>query len=506
MGRRSVAAIVAFAIVLCACGSDPASPEPTLTPEASVPIPAATASVAASLDPGKRLRVSTIDRLPEAVVQIEADVRYRDPDQGWVEGTGYGSGFIIDPSGIVLTNHHVVGELDTVTVFVGPDRIEHEGRVIATAECSDLAVVKLEDDGFAWLDWHEGPIGVGLPVYAAGFPRGDPVFTLTGGIVSRATGVISEQWAWVLHSIEHDANILGGSSGGPVVTKDARVLAINYAGNDEERRSIAISREEVMPVLPDLLAGRSVASLGIDGVALVSESDLVPDARSGVWVKSVRSGSPAEEAGLLPGDVLTELDGVALDDGTMAGFCGVLRDREPDDVLPVMVYRPDDEASMSAEFNGSPIEPPFAFARNIGGTDASDPDAPPPNLERVSDDDFQISFDIPESWQDVVDRPWSFNENEVGPGVVASTDAPAYLDGWDTAGVYVGFSDTLDETTTVDAVLDAYRARFRECTLEGRSSVRTRRLRGRIRPVDDLWRDAISILFPSRRLLRTVHG
>jgi serine protease Do len=228
------------------------------------------------VSPSDSLLVGTIARLPEAVVQIEADTRFRDPVDGWVEGRGFGSGFIIDPSGIVLTNHHVVDELDTVTAFVGPDRIEHQGQVVATAECSDLAVVQLEGDGFAWLDWHEGPIEPGLPVYAAGFPRGDPVFTLTGGIVSRATGVISEDWAWVQHSIEHDANILGGSSGGPVVTNDARVIAINYAAYDAERRSIAISREEVLPVLPDLLAGRPVASLGIDGTAMRSSRTSCP--------------------------------------------------------------------------------------------------------------------------------------------------------------------------------------------------------------------------------------
>jgi serine protease Do len=275
--------------------------------------------------------------------------------------------------------------------------------------------------------------------------------------------VISEDWAWVQHSIEHDANILGGSSGGPVVTNDARVIAINYAAYDAERRSIAISREEVLPVLPDLLAGRPVASLGIDGTAIVP--DELP---SGVWVKSVRAGSAAEEAAILPGDLLTELGGVSLDGGTMQGYCQVLRDREADDVIPVAVYRPDDEAFMAAEMNGAPVEPPFAFARDVGGADASNKDVRP--FVPVSDGDAELFFDVPEDWQDVVDRPWSFNGSEVGPGVVASTDAAAYLDGWETAGVFVAASDTVSETTTVDGVLDVYRSRFDECSLEGRSS------------------------------------
>jgi serine protease Do len=201
MGRRSVAAILAVSLAFSACGGDTASTPPSSVPTPTAtdqPGPTASSAAAPSATPGADLLVSSIPDLPGAVVQIARDARYRDPVEGWREGIVHGSGFIIDPTGIILTNHHVVSEADTVTAFVGEDRTEYQGRVVSVAECSDLAVVQLEGGGaFPWLDWFDGTIETGVDVFAAGFPRGDPVYTLTGGIISRLEGVISEQWAWV---------------------------------------------------------------------------------------------------------------------------------------------------------------------------------------------------------------------------------------------------------------------------------------------------------------------
>jgi serine protease Do len=435
--------------------------------QTSSPTTATTAPAGSSSTPdaGSAVtRVDTIEELPEAVIQIETSERYRDPEDGWIEGGSHGSGFIIDSSGVALTNHHVVGASDSVKVWVGSDRTEYQANVVAVSECSDLAVLELVGgDGFAWLDWHGGKIQPGLEVYAAGFPLGHAEYTLTGGIVSRAHGVISEQWAWVLKSIEHDANILGGSSGGPVVTHDLRAVAVNYATNDEERRSFAISRDEVLPILPELRAGRSVASLGIHGEALEV------DDQAGVWVKAVESDSPAANAGILPGDLVTELGGQTLAaNGTMKEYCDVLRMSAPGDSLPFAIFRADDEETLTGAINGEPVQPGFAFATAIGGQDPPDPaDAAPPTYVEISDAHGEIKFEVPDPWQDIVGRPWTLDGTEVGPGVVASIDSSAFLDGWDTAGVFVGASDTLGESMTADGVLDAYR--FESCTPAGRS-------------------------------------
>jgi serine protease Do len=89
----------------------------------------------------------------------------------------------------------------------------------------------------------------------------------------------------------------------------------------------------------------------------------------------------------------------------------------------------------------------------------------------VSDESGQIAFEVPEAWTDDSDLPWSFGGQQVGPGVVVSTDGQAFKDGWKTPGVYVAASPTIAATRSADEILDAERAKFeRSCTLVGRES------------------------------------
>jgi serine protease Do len=469
----SMVSIVALVAACVMSEGEPPSP-PATDPEPTVgsaPAPSATHAGTA---------LDSIDGLIDAVVHIEVAERYRHPEVGWVDGSS-GSGFIIDPSGIALTNHHVVGEADTVTVWLGEDRTEFQADVVAVSECSDLAVIELSGgDRFAWIDWYDGPIDVGLPIYAAGFPLGEPEFTLTGGIVSRARGVIAEDWAAVQKSFEHDANILGGSSGGPVITAEGRVVGVNYATSDESRRSIGISRDEILPILDTLRAGRPVTALGIDGTAVTSDDE------NGIWVQAVRADSPAAKAGLQAGDIITELDGQALaQDATMAEYCDVLRDHEPDDRLTFTIDRPDSGEQLSAEFNGSPLEPGFAFATTVAGDELSDAAVPDfITYQSAFDDDLQVTFEAPPDWQAVEDHAWRFGGQEVGSGVLATTDVDAFRGGWVTPGVYVGASHTLGAATSVEAILDADRPTFlKSCTLAGRETFQ----RGGFEGAYDLW-------------------
>jgi serine protease Do len=66
---------------------------------------------------------------------------------------------------------------------------------LGVSECSDLALIDIEGDGFPYLDWHEGAINVGFEVYAAGFPLAEPQFTLTRGIVSKEEAGGETYWA-----------------------------------------------------------------------------------------------------------------------------------------------------------------------------------------------------------------------------------------------------------------------------------------------------------------------
>jgi serine protease Do len=425
----------------------------TPAPASPSPSPSATASTAL----GKTLAA--------AVVQIEARGTFRWPFAGREEETGRGSGFIVDPSGIIVTNNHVVTGADSVTVWVGPDRSEHDATVLGASECSDLAVVRIGGGPHPALDWYEGEIQPGLPIFAAGFPLGDPEFTMTGGIVSRAHGYIDESWASVDNSIEHDATINPGSSGGPVVTAGGQVVAVNYAGDDSTRQSFAISREEALPILQALRRGERVTSIGINGTAIGPNDYGLPE---GIWVSSVAADSPAGKAGILPGDSVTELDGKPTTDGTMTAYCDVLRGSGEEDTVPFTVFREDSREALVGELNGTALDPGFAFADELG-------EGTPEDLTALgfveADTATSLAFEVPEAWDDTLDQPWMMVGREVGDGVVVSSDVGAFKDGWRTPGVFVATAGALGQVLDVDDVLDGERSRFENtCEYASRDS------------------------------------
>ena len=176
--------------------------------------------------------VSSLQDVRQAVVQIEAQGTFVDPEVGLqVTSAGRGSGFIVDPSGIAVTNNHVVTGAALLKVWVGGESEPRNARVLGVSECSDLAVIDIEGDNHPYLEWFEGPIDVGLEIYSAGFPLGDPEFTLTKGIVSKANTSGETDWASLSSVLEHDATINPGNSGGPLVDGSGKIVGVNYAAS-----------------------------------------------------------------------------------------------------------------------------------------------------------------------------------------------------------------------------------------------------------------------------------
>ena len=252
-------AVLLLAALACGPGGDD---EPTATPEQEEPPPTEapatevpevedtpTTAVEEEITSGA---VSDLDQLESAVIQIEAEGSFVDPEEGLLlNQAGYGSGFIIDESGLAVTNNHVVTGAALLRVYVGGDTDPLNARVLAVSECSDLAVIDIEGEGFPYLDWFEGPINTGLQVYAAGFPLGDPEFTLTQGIVAKdeASGV--SYWSSVDSVLQHDATLNPGNSGGPLVSEDGKVVGINYQGSKSTDSYWAIGRDEALKILTE---------------------------------------------------------------------------------------------------------------------------------------------------------------------------------------------------------------------------------------------------------------
>ncbi|MCB0094597.1 MAG: serine protease, partial [Caldilineaceae bacterium] len=334
-------------------GREPAAPADEAAP---TPTPMPTEEPAA-LGP-----IDNLEDAQSAVIQIEAVGTFEDPEEGLIpNAAGRGSGFIIDPSGIAVTNNHVVTGAAFLKVFVAGEDEPRNARVLGVSECSDLAVIDIQGDGFPYLTWYKGTIKVGLDVYAAGFPLGDPEYTLTRGIVSKAQANGDTSWASVDSVLQHDATINRGNSGGPLIDADGAVVAVNYAGNASTNQYFAISSVDAIPIVENLMTGSDVNALGINGQAVSDGEQL-----SGIWVASVKSGSPADQIGIKSGDIIVTMEGVQLaTDGTMADYCNILRSHDAEDVLTVQVLRFDTKEMLKGQINGRVLEQSFSFADTL---------------------------------------------------------------------------------------------------------------------------------------------
>ena len=435
--------------------------QPTAAPAAAEP----TAAPAAGAD-----LATTLEGVRSATIRIQAEGSFIDPEFGeMTNAAGQGTGFIIDPSGIAVTNNHVVTGSAFLQVYVEGEDEPRNARILGVSECSDLAVIDIDGDDFPALQWREGDIPAGLEIYVAGFPFfGNEEFTLTRGIVSKASADGETNWASVDSVIEIDATINPGNSGGPLVDGDGRVVGVNYASSSGTDQYFTISRDEALPVIEQLRAGKDVNSIGINGQA-VSDGESI----FGIWASSVESGSPADKAGIKAGDILTKMEGLVLaTDGTMSAYCDILRGHNMTDPMSVEVLRFADGTLLTGQLNGDPLEIVGTFGTDAGGSsgDTSGGATGGSYSEYVSvrDDSGMLQMSVPVEWSDIDGTPWTFEDEEAGPSLNAAVDVDGFYDNWTTPGAFLGASTSLRATYDPNSFLDQFDLSD-SCTYDGRS-------------------------------------
>jgi serine protease Do len=420
-----------------------ATPEPTVPPTA-VPEPTATPEP----EPVKSPAVSRLEDVKSAVVQIEAQGSFVDPEFGrQLNVAGRGSGFLIDSSGLAITNNHVATGAAFLRVWVGGETRARNARVLGVSECSDLAVIQIDGNDFPFLEWFDGDATPGLEVYVAGFPLGDPEFTLTRGIVSKARADGNTDWASVDNVIEHDALLNRGNSGGPLVTRDGKVVGVNFAADLATRQSYAIGRAEVERILGRLVDGQDVNSIGVNG-QIVGDGEI-----TGLWVASVESGSPADRSGIKGGDLILELEGLVLGlDGTMSDYCSVLRSHIASDVLSVRVLRFATAEVLEGQINGRELA--VSYVLETGPSTSTTIG----QYVTIRDDTDTLEMDVPVSWNDVRSSMWvnSADGTVMGPRLVAAPNADAFTDSYGAPGVLFIASRALLAEHDPESFLDVF--------------------------------------------------
>ncbi len=235
--------------------------------------------------------------------------------------SGFGSGFIVDPKGVILTNYHVVAGADTVQVTLADGR-KLESKDIKFDRKTDLAIIRVEGKGpFPYMELGDSDQSeIGDRVLAIGAPFG-LTGTVTHGIISHKgrNGLSMNMYE---DFIQTDAAINPGNSGGPLVGLDGRVVGINSAIKSRsggfQGVGLAISSNMAKSVMKQLLENGTVHRGYLGVVAKPVNPDVagrlgLKDSQ-GALVSRIYDGSPAAKAGVQAGDVITSVNGKPIKD------------------------------------------------------------------------------------------------------------------------------------------------------------------------------------------------
>jgi S1-C subfamily serine protease len=282
--------------------------------------------------------ISSLADVEKAVISIKSTGMFSEPETENVRVVaGRGSGFIIHPSGIAVTNNHVVTGAEEIEVWVAGNKYEsYSAKLLAVSECYNLALIDIDGEGFEYLDWAQEPVEFAQEIYLAGYKADQGDYSLLRGIIVNPELDGSTSWTSADSLIEYSTRADPSISGGPLISSGGKILGIHYGNIIEDRQAIGVSTIVAREIVEGLMSGDSLDSIGVNGQAFVSEDDSM----SGIWISSVESGSAADLANLQAGDIITKLDnqGMAAS-GTLAEYCDVLRSHDPDDPIYYEVVR-----------------------------------------------------------------------------------------------------------------------------------------------------------------------
>ncbi|MBQ8598645.1 MAG: trypsin-like peptidase domain-containing protein [Oscillospiraceae bacterium] len=292
------------------------------------------------LSDGKLTIPQRAEKVKASVVGI---VNYQQSSNSYYStAEAQGSGIIMSEDGYIITNAHVIENAIGLKVVLS-DGTEYAAQIVGSDSQTDLAVIKIEATGLTAAEFgNSEQLQVGEQLIAVGNPTGLELGgTLTVGYVSALNRQIDTTSG--LNYIQTDAAINPGNSGGALANEYGQVIGINSAkisGEDIEGLGFAIAINDAQPIIDDLInygyvKGRVRMGIGVYEMdAFMAQLNNAPQ---GLVVASIEAGTPAASSGLVPGDIITAIDGkdiTAYDD-----ISSILEGKQPGDVVVLSVFR-----------------------------------------------------------------------------------------------------------------------------------------------------------------------
>lgn len=285
-------------------------------------------------------------------------------DGGVVGGGGDGSGFVVTPDGFILTNNHVIAQMRSSVEVIFNDGTKKPARVVGADPENDLALLKVDGADLPTVKLGDSAaVQVGDSVVAIGNAlalEGGP--TVTTGIISAVNRTIETDGGSQLTGLlQTDAAISPGNSGGPLVNAAGEVIGINTAvasprSQDAQNIGFAIAINQAKAEIEMLKQGTTakIAYLGVSTVAVTPaiqrETGIAVD--SGAYVSDVGSDTPAGQAGILVGDVITAIDGKPV--RSQQDVASMVRAHQPGDEITVTVNRDGKEQTFDVTLGERP--------------------------------------------------------------------------------------------------------------------------------------------------------
>ncbi len=287
--------------------------------------------------------LEVLDKVSRSVVNISTIKLLQHIFYRAVPVKGMGSGTIIDTDGQILTNNHVVVGAKKIGVTLTDGRVL-EGRVRGTCSTHDMAIIKVKEEKLPAAELGDSDkLRVGQRVFAIGNPfglSGGP--TVTSGVISALNRSIESKRGMIECLVQTDAAINPGNSGGPLVDMQGRVVAINTAIIPFAHGiGFAIPINSAKKCTNEIIVhGEMIRPwLGVNGLTVtrqVASYYGLPVDR-GVLVARVIAGSPADNAGIVPGDIVLEFAGKTINN--IEGLVKEIQKRKAEEKVEVLILR-----------------------------------------------------------------------------------------------------------------------------------------------------------------------